>query len=151
MCNTIRSSNRARQRVAGGVVLECGVQSCITTATVLQYRQWQRAFFFFFLLESICVIQAASSEMFSSLVKNPAPTPPPLSPLMAPNKERKSRSACLGAESSFLFFPSQLAELADGCLHNDRRRVGRWNWFTAPVHTPFTVHFPSPHHPLQKM
>lgn len=98
-------------------------------------------FFFHF---SVCDIQADSSEMFSSLVKNPAPTPPPPSPLMATNKERKSRSASLGVESSFLFFfPSQLAELADGCLHNDKRRVSRWNWFTAPVHTPFTVHFPS--------
>lgn len=103
--NTTRSSSRARQRVAGGALLECGVQSCITTATVLQYRQRAAAIFvLFFSCESICDIQADSSEMFPSLVKNPASTPSPRSPLMATNKERKSRSACLGVESSFLFF-----------------------------------------------
>lgn len=66
----------------------------------------------------------------------------------AANKERKSRSACLRVKSSFSFFPSQLADLADGCLHNDRSHVGRWNWFTASVHTSFTVWVHPP--PLQK-
>lgn len=108
-------------------------------------------FFFSFFCLSPFAIKQHQTEMFSSLVKNPAPTSPPLSPLMAPNKERKSRLACLGAESSFLFlfffFTSQLAELRDGCLHNDKRRVGLWNWFTAPVYTSFTIHSPSPLRP----
>lgn len=31
---------------------------------------------------------------------------------------------------SIFFSFSQLAELADGYLRNEKRRVGRWNWFT---------------------
>lgn len=150
MCNTIRSSNGARQRVAGGV--GWGVQSCITTATVLQCRQQQRAhsLFFFFVCVRACESRPNQTEMFSSPGEKPCASSSSTT-IAAIDGTEQSEEISLG-----LFWESIRSRIlvfvvlflfslpADGCLRNRSRRVGRWNWFTAPVHTPFTVHPPPP-------